>query len=176
VTSRYPISEHRELRPAFRRGARQQRRDPLIAGQDETLVYRVGSQYVTGDIDPTRADAVSVVDTSHEASITVRGVRSYLGPAFDQVDIDITGVFLCTVVDPVAVVQARDTFPLRHLHRFLAEGFQAGAGFAYRPGAEGALHRVITTWLKGIPSPTPIPGMRVVHASLEVEPSRCAEA
>lgn len=176
MTDRYPIIEHRDLRPAFRRDARRQRRHPLTAEQDEILVYEIDSRHVTGDVDPARAEAVSLVDVRHEAPITVRGVRSYLGPGFERLDVHITGVFLCTVVDPVAVVQARHTFPVRHLHRFLAEGFQGGAGFAYSPGAEEALHRVITTWLKGIPSPTPIPGMRVVHASLEVDPPPFVEA
>jgi hypothetical protein len=59
MSGRYPIVERRRLRPFFRCHAR----NPLVAGEFETLVYEVGSDFVTGEGElAARARSVSVVD------------------------------------------------------------------------------------------------------------------
>jgi hypothetical protein len=141
----YPIVEHRELRPFFRRGAMRQRRQPLTAGRYALLVYEVGGECVLGDPSlATRAEAVNVVDVRRNVRVEVlhRGI---------------TAVFRCTVTDPVAVVQARRrTFAVRDLHRFLAQGMASVRGFAYRLGSVD-WHVEAT-----------VPGMRIVLTRLHV--------
>jgi hypothetical protein len=141
----YPIVEHRELRPFFRRGARRQRRQPLTAGKFALLVYEIDGECVLGDPSlAERADAVSVVDIRRNVRVEVphRGV---------------TAVFRCTVTDPVAVVQARRrTFAVRDLHRFLAQGMASVRGFEHRLDS-GDWHVNAT-----------VPGMRVVLTRLHV--------
>ena len=104
MTGRYPIVEHRRLRPFFR----WQTRHPLAAGEFETLVYEVGSAFVTGAAGlAARARSVSVVDLRRNVRIEIPHRH-------------VIAIFRCTVEDPVAVAAAwRRTFAVRDLHRFL---------------------------------------------------------
>lgn len=104
MSGRYPIVERRRLRPFFRWHAR----NPLVAGEYETLVYEVGSEFVTGEAGlAARARSVSVVDLRRNVRIEVLHRH-------------VIAIFRCTVEDPVAVAAAwRRTFAVRDLHRFL---------------------------------------------------------
>jgi hypothetical protein len=143
--NRYPIVEHRALRPFFRWSALRQRREPLTAGEHALLVYEIGGECVLGDPAlAARADAVAVVDVRHNVRLEV-------------VHRGITAVFRCTVTDPVAVVRARRrTVAVRDLHRFLARGMAAVPRLAYHQG-DG------DRWIEAS-----VPGVRIVLSRLHV--------
>jgi uncharacterized protein YoaH (UPF0181 family) len=145
---------------------------PLTAGPDQTLVYETDSEYVTGSVAPERIVAVSVVDLRPEVRFTVRHLRNHDGRSFGRWRVPITGDFHCTVVDPLEVVHARHTAAIRKLRRLLAEGLSAGPGFAWCAGHEEEVRERLRARLVAVPTPVPIPGVRVVLGGLSVKIAR----
>jgi hypothetical protein len=171
MTRRYPIVRHRELRPLLRWSTLRHRRHPLVASANETLVHRIGEEYVTGPVDPARAAAVTVVDVRRDVIV---GTGHVLPAAGSPLDYRVTVFFRCTVVDPVAVVRARHTEAVRDLEGFLTRDTSRVERLArmHPPGDERGLHRALDALLE--PWPTyarTVPGVQVDLAGVDVLPA-----
>ncbi|CAM5516732.1 hypothetical protein [Streptomyces aurantiogriseus] len=165
---RYPIVRRRALRPRWRWSAWRERRSPLAAGRDETLVYEIDGTFATGVADPARATAVSLVDVGR------RDVHAGWELAASDLawDFPVTLTFHCTVVDPVAVVRARRTGGVWDVRRVLAADPRPGTLHRRHPdGDEDGLRRALTALLAPRPAYQEIPGVRVELAWVDVGPA-----
>jgi hypothetical protein len=168
MTDRYPIVRHRALRPRWRWSAWRERRGPLVAGPDETLVYESDGTYRTGTADPARATAVSLVDVGREDV----HARWELAASDSAWDFPVTVTFHCTVVDPVAVVRARRAGAVRGVRRVLTRDPRPGLLHRKHPvGDEDGLRRALTALLAPRPAHRDIPGVRVELARVDVGPA-----
>ncbi|MFD3503241.1 hypothetical protein [Streptomyces sp. NPDC058678] len=170
MTRRYPIVRHRDLWPSLPWSAL--RRRPLAAEADEILVYRTGRDtYTAGTADTSlaaRATAVSVVDLSRDVGLVVGWT---LAARDSALDFPVTVTYRCTVLDPVAVVRARNTDAVRNTRRFLAQDrtpFELDGAFA--PGDERGLRGALTMLLTARSARRTVPGVRVL-ADVDVGPA-----
>ncbi|MFI1487400.1 hypothetical protein [Streptomyces sp. NPDC020747] len=166
MTDRYPIVCHRELRPRWRRDARLERRDPLIAGRDEVLVHNVRGAYMVGTGDPTRRTAVTLVNVRPDRSVFARWTFMASGPW----SFSVTVTFRCTVVDPAEVARSRREGTPWDVQDILARDPRPwGLQWQYSEGAEDRLRLALTSLFQAQPAHRDIAGVRVEFAQASVE-------
>ena len=170
----YPIVGQRELRRSFWWNSLRQRRRPLAAGQDEVLVYQIGTRYpgyVTGTAGLApgrRVTAVCIVDVSRD--VLVSASCQVTGASSSGSDFRVQATFRCTVISPATVARNRHTHAIRNLSSYLSRELSAAAPGRAPPGDDGHHLRQAFTERLERRSSFGVPGLQVTFDSLGVAP------
>ena len=169
MSGRYPIIRHRE--PFFWWNVL--RRRPLAAGPGQALVCLLGGDsavYVEGAPEGAMARrvlAVSTVDVRRDVPIRA---ECHVAANQSWYVFPVMATFHCTVVNPVTVVRSRRAHAIQNMDAYL-QGILKAASTGHGARDELSLERTLTEVLRRRLASTPIPGVRIALASLDVKPA-----
>ncbi|MFF4397107.1 hypothetical protein [Streptomyces sp. NPDC001480] len=170
MRGRYPIVEHRELRPWWRWSAWRERRRPLVAGRGQVLVHVVDEMYGSGTADPARCTAMTLVNVRPGRLVSAHWELTAAGSDWD---FPVTATFRCTVVDPVAVARSRRTgapWDVKYVLWQYNRPWQLNR--EHPVGDEDGLRLALTTRLQARPVHREIAGVRVELEEVSVGSAR----